>query len=196
MMRARNHDPRYWSRFAALIAICFFPIAQSALGGSIVGWGLDSGGQATPPHGNDFVAVGGGGRWPTKQALEGYSLALKCDGSLVQWGPYMYGLPPDGNDFMVIAAGQFHGLALKTDGSIVGWGANSKGQATPPAGNDFVAIAAGYNHSLAIRRNCQYVLAGDLNDDCKVDFSDLALIAAHWLIDCNRDPKNPACAPK
>lgn len=43
---------------------------------------------------------------------------------------------------------------------------------------------------------CQYVLSGDMNDDCKVSFYDFALMAANWLIDCNIDPTNPACVPK
>jgi hypothetical protein len=81
-------------------------------------------------------------------------------------------------------------------GSIVDWGGNEYGEATPPDGNDFVAIAAGYNHSLAIKRSCEYVLAGDLNDDCKVDFSDFEVLAANWLIDCNLNPSNPSCVPK
>jgi len=81
-------------------------------------------------------------------------------------------------------------------GSIVGWGFNANGQATPPAGNNFVAIAAGEGHSLAIKRNCEYVLAGDLNDDCKVDFSDFEILADNWLIDCNLNPSDPACVPK
>ncbi len=43
---------------------------------------------------------------------------------------------------------------------------------------------------------CQYVLVGDLNDDCKVDFYDFAMMAENWLIDCCLDPNNPACVPK
>jgi len=144
-----------------------------------------------PGHasGNDFVAIAAG---------FGYSLALKSDGSIVGWGNNLYGqaTPPDGNDFVAIDAGRNHSLALKSDGSIVGWGSNASGKATPPAGNDFVAISAGYNHSLAIKKGCQYVLVGDLNDDCKVDFSDLAIMAANWLIDCNLNPTEPACVPK
>ncbi|OHB61472.1 MAG: hypothetical protein A2168_09305 [Planctomycetes bacterium RBG_13_50_24] len=119
-------------------------------------------------------------------------------GSIVGWGSNDYGetTPPDGDDFVAIAAGAGNSLALKSEGSIVGWGENRKGEATPPDGNDFVAIAAGYNNGLAIRRSCEYVLAGDLNDDCKVDFSDFEILAAHWLIDCNLNPENPACVPK
>lgn len=88
-------------------------------------------------------------------AKEEYSLALKKDGSIVGWGENLDGqaTPPEGNDFVAIAAGHYyHSLALKSDGSIVGWGNDDYGQATPPEGNDFVAIAAGGGHSLAIRR--------------------------------------------
>ncbi len=40
---------------------------------------------------------------------------------------------------------------------------------------------------------CHYVLLGDVNNDCKFDFYDFALMAANWLIDCNIDPAEPAC---
>jgi len=59
---------------------------------------------------------------------------------------------------------------------------------------------------------CNYVLSGDYNDDCEVnfydfaimamswliesDFSDLSEITTSWLINCNADPTNPACIPK
>jgi len=33
---------------------------------------------------------------------------------------------------------------------------------------------------------CETVIAGDINGDCRVDFSDLALMAAHWLQDRSR----------
>jgi len=43
---------------------------------------------------------------------------------------------------------------------------------------------------------CLYALVGDLNDDCKVDWLDFALMAENWLIDCNLTPGDPACIPK
>jgi hypothetical protein len=43
---------------------------------------------------------------------------------------------------------------------------------------------------------CPYYLAGDLNDDCRVDFLDVATLAANWLIDCNTTPEDAACVPK
>jgi len=63
-------------------------------------------------------------------------------------------MPPVGNDFIGIAAGNAHSLALKRDGSIVGWGI----LADPPEGNDFIAIAAGDHHGLAIKKVIQPVV--------------------------------------
>jgi hypothetical protein len=131
-----------------VLAMCVTTHADDA--GYVVGWGSNrdlSGsypGQATPPAGNDFVAIAAGGY---------HSLGLKADGSIVGWGDdgWDQATPPAGNDFVAIDAGRIHSLALKSDGSIVGWGHDLHGQATPPAGNDFVAIAAGYYHGLALK---------------------------------------------
>jgi hypothetical protein len=43
---------------------------------------------------------------------------------------------------------------------------------------------------------CGYVLDGDRNDDCKVDFRDFAAMTKNWLIDCDKTPGDPACVPK
>jgi hypothetical protein len=43
---------------------------------------------------------------------------------------------------------------------------------------------------------CSYTMVGDLNDDCKVDLFDFAMMAGNWLIDCNMNPLDPACIPK
>ena len=40
---------------------------------------------------------------------------------------------------------------------------------------------------------CPYKILGDLNDDCRVDFLDFALMAQNWLVDCLVDPSHPAC---
>jgi hypothetical protein len=136
--------------FVAIAAGPFHSLALKS-DGSIVGWGDNWAGEATPPDGNDFVAIAaGGGGSPT---TVGFSLALKSDGSIIGWGDNHVGqaTPPAGNDFVSIAAQGDYALALKSDGSVVGWGDNYSGQATPPVGNDFVAIAAGGYHSLALK---------------------------------------------
>jgi hypothetical protein len=43
---------------------------------------------------------------------------------------------------------------------------------------------------------CEYVLAGDLNNDCKVNFSDFAVMAGNWLTNCFDNPSDPACVHK
>jgi hypothetical protein len=203
----RNDDgqaiPPDGNDFVAISAGVYHSLALK-FDGSIVDWGdnysysgLDDNysGQATPPDGNDFMAISAG---------LNYSLALKEDGSIVfwgssnrRWGTIDITTPPDGNDFIAIAAGYDHSLALKSDGSIVGWGLNWAGLASPPEGNNFIAIAAGRLQSLAIRKEpCLYQLAGDLNDDCRVDFLDDTIMAESWLIDCNLNPENPACIPR
>ena len=92
-----------------------------------------------------------------------HSLALKSDGSIVGLGDNRWGMadPPDGNDYVAVAAGTYFSLALKRDGSIVGWGDGASGAKYPPDGNDFVAISAGSNHALALKQDGSIVSWGD-----------------------------------
>jgi hypothetical protein len=106
---------------AGLTIVFCICMIKPIFAGSIVGWGSNDYGEATPPDGNDFVAIAAG---------VGNSLALKSDGSIVAWGDNRAGLatPPDGNDFVAIDAGGLsaqpvipsgYSLALKSDGSII-----------------------------------------------------------------------------
>ncbi|MFH1371049.1 MAG: RHS repeat-associated core domain-containing protein [Planctomycetota bacterium] len=53
---------------------------------------------------------------------------------MVGWGNDWWGQtePPEGNDFVAISAGEFHGLAMKSDGTIVVWGNNDAQQLRTP----------------------------------------------------------------
>ena len=77
-------------------------------GSKLIGWGWNYYGQATPPAGNDYVAI-------AANYLHG--LALKTNGSIVGWGWNDHGqaTPPAGNHYVAIAAGDHHGLALAVD---------------------------------------------------------------------------------
>jgi hypothetical protein len=50
--------------------------------------------------------------------------------------------------------------------------------------------------TVLLRPPCNYTLAGDLNDDCIVNFIDFAVMANNWLVDCIENPDNPECVPK
>jgi hypothetical protein len=150
---------------------------ETVIAGSIVGWGSNNYGQATPPDGNDFVAIAAG-------AFN--SLAIKSDGSIVSWGSDLSSEPPEGNDFVAIASGwpfippmRFvgYGLALRSDGSMVCW---DYGSYTPPEGNDFIAIAAGASHSLALRSDGSIVGWGPdfYGETIPPDGNDFVAIAA------------------
>jgi alpha-tubulin suppressor-like RCC1 family protein len=178
------------SNFIAIAAGKYHSVAiaadEGATTGSIKTWGYDradidlgSGYYVNynlqiPPEGNDFVAVAAG---------VVHSLALRADGTLLAWGANsnywsktireLYGdfgqvtNTPTDDDYIAIAAGDYHNVALKSDGSIVAWGRDNRGQVTDtPTGTNFIAVAAGGFHSMAILGS---QLQGDFNADWRVN---------------------------
>jgi hypothetical protein len=125
------------------------------------------------------VAVGGGHR-----------LALKSDGTVVEWGDRSVdqGEVPDGlSDVVAVATGKHgHCLALRIDGTVVAWGDNSYGQCNVPKELDnAVAIAAGWRHSLALRADGKVVIWGDKykwhgHHDVPVGLDNVVAIAAEY----------------
>jgi alpha-tubulin suppressor-like RCC1 family protein len=182
--------------------------------GTLSAWGVNHGdpydydyGQVSgTPTDSNFIAVAAG---------EYHSLAIAADagataGTIRTWGydrdnvdlgdgyyvNYDLQAPPDGNDFVAVAAGDLHCVALRADGSLIAWGANSNywskvtreiygdyGQVTDtPAGNDFVAIAAGSHHNVAMKADGTVVCwgrndKGQAPDPTSTD-SDFVAIAA------------------
>ena len=120
---------------------------QHVAAGTVVGWGDNFQGQATPPAGlTGAIAIAAG---------YSHSLALRSDGTVVGWGDDGYGQtsPPAGlTGVVAISAGAYHSLALKSDGTVVGWGYSLYGQTNPPATlTGVVAISAGWGDSLALK---------------------------------------------
>lgn len=91
---------------------------------------------------------------------------------------------------------------LEVQGGVVGEGGaviKYTFLATDPILNILVVPydnAPGISGLILTLQTCQYTLAGDLNDDCRVNFLDFALLADNWLTDCYMDPDDPACVPK
>lgn len=120
----------------------------------------------------DVTAISAGGFVP-----DGFSLALKSDGTVWAWGRNNQGQLGDGTTtdrhvpvqvstitgITAIAAGGFHSLALKSDGTVWAWGDNYEGQLgdntytdrNAPVQvstiTDVASIGAGTWHSLAVK---------------------------------------------
>lgn len=146
------------------LGVCLHILTSSLFAGQLVAWGRNEFNECNIPTGNDFVAVQGG---------TVHGIALRTDGSIVQWGsdPFCVpfgSLPTGNNNIIAIAAKRNHNLALKSDGSIIAWGCNDNGQCNVPDGN-YTAIAAGSYHSVAIRSNGSLAAWGYNNhDQCNV----------------------------
>jgi hypothetical protein len=113
---------------------------------TVVGWGDNSFGQASPPSNlTNVVAIAAG-------CL--HSAALCSNGTVVVWGDNTFGqtnVPPGLSNVVAIAAGDFHTLALLSNGAVVGWGDDTVGQLDVPSSvMHAVGIASGYYHGLAL----------------------------------------------
>src|SRR5204863_431680 len=88
--------------------------------GTVVCWGRNDYGQATPPGGT-FSAVSVGYQ---------HTCGLRPDGTIACWGRNDYGqASPPGGSFTAVSAGQWHTCGLHPDGTISCWGLNDYGQA-------------------------------------------------------------------
>jgi hypothetical protein len=115
--------------------------------GTVLGFGYNGDGRATPPAGLRNVTSIAAGVYD--------SLALKSDGTVAAWGfggEGMTAVPAGLGDVVAIAAGGFHNLALLRNGTVTAWGYRGGGRTTPPAGlSRVIAIAAGRDHSVALK---------------------------------------------
>ena len=126
-------------------------------GGSVVCWGDNGDGEATPPAGL-FISVSAGGR---------HTCGLDAGGLVVCWGDNDDGqsTPPAGL-FVSVSAGAWHTCGLKGDASIACWGDNNDGQATAPTGS-FASVSAGGGHTCAVETSGSVACWG-ANEDGQV----------------------------
>jgi hypothetical protein len=114
--------------------------------GTVVAWGDNSFGQASPPSNlSNVVAIAAGYL---------HSAALCSNGTVVVWGDNTFGqanVPPGLSNVVAIAAGDFHTLALLSNGAVVEWGDDTFGQLDGPFDVvNAVGIASGCYHALAL----------------------------------------------
>jgi alpha-tubulin suppressor-like RCC1 family protein len=120
----------------------------------VLAWGQTNFGAATIPiAASNAVAIAAG-----SSELNSPCLAMRADGSLINWG---YGsgqspIPADATNVVAIAVGggffTNSYFALRTDGTVLSWGDSSDQQTNvPPGATNVVAIAAGGFHALALR---------------------------------------------
>ena len=148
-------------------AAMFAMIAAAAVGSAEAGI-VSFGGGFLPPQELTNVQALSAGQY--------HNLALRTDGTVVEWGDTnstvehgAFDVPAGLSGVTAISAGLFHSLALKSNGTVVGWGAggtgqvgnNDHGQTTMPAGlSGVMGIAAGGFHSVALKSNGTVVAWG------------------------------------
>lgn len=102
-----------------------------------------------------------------------HSVAIKEDGTLVQWDEDRDQRDdfPEGVKVKAVACGMYHSLAIKEDDTLVQWGATDNSQRKKfPDGVKVKAIAAGGNHSLAIKEDGTLIQWGDTRYYERADF--------------------------
>ena len=166
--------------------------------GTVAGWGWDYQGNVTglasdkPQFTNAFVSVRGQilSNVTAIAAGRGHSLALKSDGSVVEWGEIQGGklnnaiMPPGVSGVSAVSAGLGDSLALKRDGQVIGWGY----PAVPEGLTNVAAISAARafrGPNLALRNDGTIVQwTSDVDAAVVPGLSNVTAIAAgayHWL---------------
>ena len=153
--------------------------------GTVVGWGDNRWGQATPPAGlSGVVAVA---------ALWDCSAALKSDGTITYWGACLKEFTATssvpGAKSLVMTDQAV--IALKSDGSLTAWGVDPGHPVMKvPAGKDFAAVSAGFDAALAVTKTGTVVAWGDNGGHAitiPVGFGGVAPQDGKVCDDCNDD---------
>jgi alpha-tubulin suppressor-like RCC1 family protein len=155
--------------------------------GSLWAWGWNQFGQlgdgtttSTITDRRTPARIGAGNDWEAVATGNGFTVALKTDGSLWAWGWNQFGQLGNNKggedemettpiqigydtDWLAVSAGDRHTVAIKSDGSLWAWGCNEFGElgngtttnSKVPVrigtGNDWLIVCAGGSGTLAIK---------------------------------------------
>ncbi|KAH7460790.1 hypothetical protein PRIC1_006161 [Phytophthora ramorum] len=108
------------------------------VGGRVVCWGVNNGGQSSPPPG-DFIQVSTGRL---------HSCGIRIDETLECWGIGAPVTKPEGL-FEQVSSGDFHSCGIMKDQTIKCWGTAAGGISNAPGGK-FVQVSCGKDFSCAI----------------------------------------------
>lgn len=147
-MHCRRHVftqgvPENVSMKTLFISLAVAVSSSSCFAGTLITWGTAQ--QNAPAGLTDVIAI---------SASVDHSVALRSNGTVVQWGTSFDDsvIPSELTDATAVAAGDFFSLALRRNGTVVAWGDNELDQIRVPAQlTNVVAISAGRSHSLALR---------------------------------------------
>jgi alpha-tubulin suppressor-like RCC1 family protein len=149
--------------------------------GTVVCWGINDGGQCSPPADlTNAIAVAAGTT---------HTVALRRDGTVGCWGDNGAGqcnVPAGLANVTAIAAGLCHTAALTSGGHVVCWGDGDRElYNSAPAGlSNAVAVAAGDFHTAALTSDGRVVCWGDNTagqTDVPADLSNAVAVAAGGL---------------
>ncbi|MYD90850.1 MAG: hypothetical protein F4Y08_11020 [Caldilineaceae bacterium SB0662_bin_9] len=144
--------------------------------GSVICWGHDHFGQASPPAGT-FKTVSSGAK---------HSCGVRTDRSISCWGANTFGqaTPPKGM-FVAVAAGTAHTCALETNGVIVCWGDNTYGQAPTVVLGDHTSVSASNRHTCAVTTDYTLTCWGmDSFGRAPAELENFTIVSAGWDQTC------------
>jgi len=153
----RGGAPAQSTRMRSLLLATWFLLSPHAFAQTsvVVGWGLNDFGQSSPgPGATDVVGVAADFR---------YSLAVRANGTVVNWGISAGNPPPDLHAAVSVACRGGHNLAVRADGTVAAWSPLDPPFAGMlPAGlsNVVEVVESGHPHSMALRSDGTVVAWG------------------------------------